>query len=297
MKKIGIIGAGKWGQALSFALSQNNEIIITSRTFRSNIENFVPYQDIASQCEYLIYVMSANHIAEWCQKLNLTKNNKLLIASKGITRDGRFLHDIVKEYLPKENIAYLSGPSFAVEVMDSLPTAVVINSSNTPLANTYSEFFPNFIKTYQSQDILGAEIAGAYKNVIAIASGICDGLDLGNNARASLLCRGLVEMARFGKYFGADDETFLDLSGMGDLVLSATSVMSRNYRVGLGLAIGKTTDEILKELGEIAEGIHSTKSIELLATKHSIYTPIAKEVSNILNGKSPKQSLKELLSQ
>ncbi|CAA6802331.1 MAG: Glycerol-3-phosphate dehydrogenase [NAD(P)+] (EC [uncultured Campylobacterales bacterium] len=290
---IGIIGAGKWGNALKFAISQNNKVLITSRTFRDT-QDFVSNSDI-TKCEYLIYVMSSNHIGDWCEKLQL-KNQKLLIASKGITTNGEFLHDIVKKYLPEKNIAYLSGPSFASEVMQSLPTAVVVNSTNKKLANTYSSFFPDFIKTYQSSDILGAEIAGAYKNVIAIASGICDGLGLGNNARAALLCRGLVEMARFGEYFGADAKTFLDLSGMGDLVLSATSVMSRNYRVGLGLAQEKSIENILKELGEIAEGIQTTKSIQLLSSKHKIYTPIVNEVFDVLNGKDPKISLKDLLS-
>lgn len=297
MKPIGIIGAGKWGQALRFAFAQNNETLITSRTPRDGMSGFVSYADISTQCEYLVYVMSANHIGQWCQNLKLTKSNKLLIASKGITQDGEFLHHIASQYIPKENIAYLSGPSFASEVTKSLPTAVVLNSSNEDLAKQYASFFPDFIKTYTSTDILGAEIAGAYKNIIAIASGICSGLGLGNNARASLLCRGLVEMARFGQFFGADEKTFLDLSGMGDLVLSATSTMSRNYRVGLGLAKGQSTDEILAELGEIAEGIYTTRSVDFLASKHNIYTPIAKEVLNILNGKDPKQSLKELLSQ
>ena len=146
-----------------------------------------------------------------------------------------------------------------------------------------------------SGDIIGAEVCGAYKNVIAIASGVCDGLELGNNARASLIARGIVEIARFGKFFGARDETFLGLSGVGDLFLTASSALSRNYRVGLGLARGKGLEEILRELGEVAEGVATTEAVVNIATKHKIYAPIATEVAQILRGKDVKASLKDLL--
>ena len=151
------------------------------------------------------------------------------------------------------------------------------------------------MKTYTSSDVIGAEVCGAYKNVIAIASGICDGLKLGNNARASLIARGLVEITRFGKFFGAQDETFIGLSGVGDLFLTASSELSRNYRVGLGLAQGKSKSEILSELGEVAEGVFTAEAIVNIAKTHQIYTPIANEVFAILNGKNVKISLSDLL--
>jgi len=143
--------------------------------------------------------------------------------------------------------------------------------------------------------VVGAEVAGAYKNVIAIASGVCDGLELGNNARASLISRGLVEMTRFGEYFGAKIETFLSLGGAGDLFLTASSTLSRNYRVGLGLAKGKSIEEILEELGEVAEGIPTTKALYNIAQKENIYLPIASEVYNMLEGKEPSLSVNDLL--
>ncbi len=172
---------------------------------------------------------------------------------------------------------------------------MVINSNSRKLFEKFSPFFFFFIKTYYSADVIGAEVAGAYKNVLAIASGICEGLHLGKNAQASLIARGLVEMERFGKYFGAKKSTFLGLSGAGDLFLTANSTMSRNYRVGLGLASNKKLDDILKELGEVAEGIKTAEAVHTLSNKHNIYTPIANEVKLILDGKNPKDSLKDLL--
>jgi len=180
--------------------------------------------------------------------------------------------------------------------MQNLPTALVINSEKEDIYKEFSCFFPEFIKTYYSSDVIGAEIAGAYKNVLAIASGVCDGLKLGNNARASLISRGLVEMTRFGLAFNAKEETFLGLSGAGDLFLTASSTLSRNYRVGLGLAQNKSLDLILEELKEVAEGVKTSIAIDKLSEEKNIYTPIAKEVKLALEGKNPKDSLKDLLS-
>ena len=154
---------------------------------------------------------------------------------------------------------------------------------------------PSFIKTYESPDVIGGEIAGAYKNVIAIAAGICDGLNLGANAKASLLARGLVEMNRFGEHFGAQMETFLGLSGAGDLFLTSNSTMSRNYRVGLGLAQGKSMQEILCELGEVAEGVRTSQAITQIGERERIYVPIASEVCAIINGKHISKSLETLM--
>ena len=294
---IAVIGAGKWGEALRFALSyeKKQEVFITSRKKR-DIENFIPLQE-ALKKEYLIFVISAQAADEWLKRnYRYKEGQKILIASKGIeTKSGKFLNEIFEKYLPRENLAYLTGPSFAAEVMKALPTAVVINSYSTQTAKEFASFFPKFMKTYISDDVIGAEICGAYKNVIAIASGICDGLELGNNARASLIARGLVEMNRFGKSFNAKDETFLGLSGAGDLFLTASSKLSRNYRVGFMLAKGNKLPQILEELGEVAEGVYTADAIEKISKEKNIYTPIASEVWQILRGKSPQKSLEELL--
>jgi len=293
--KIGVIGAGKWGMALAYALSEKNSVVISSRTPR-DIENFVSMKEVL-ECEYLVITVPAQQVSEWLKNNFTFKNQKVLVAAKGIeASSGKFLNEIYKDYIPYANIAFLSGPSFATEVMKSLPTALVVNSTNEALAKEFASFFPSFIKTYISSDVVGAEISGAYKNVIAIASGICNGLKLGNNATAALISRGLVEMQRFGRVYGADDDSFIGLSGSGDLFLTASSTMSRNFRVGLGLASGKSQQEILEELGEVAEGIGTTYALYEIAQQKNLYLPIAKEVYNVLEGKDSMQSLKDLLS-
>lgn len=296
MGKLAVIGAGKWGEALYNAFSHvYSDVLITSRTPR-DIKGFVSLEE-ALKCEYLVISISTQEIASWLEKNFVNNNQKVLVASKGIeASSGRFLNEIYSKYVDEKNLGFISGPSFATEVKAGLPTALVINSVSKEFYDEFSHFFPSFIKTYYSDDVIGSEIAGAYKNVLAIASGICDGLKLGNNARASLISRGLVEMHRFGEYFGAKDDTFFGLSGAGDLFLSASSTMSRNYRVGLGLAEGKNIDVIVQELGEVAEGVKTAEAIYKISSEKNIYTPIANEVKFIIEGKNPKQSLKDLLS-
>ncbi|WP_373003463.1 NAD(P)H-dependent glycerol-3-phosphate dehydrogenase [Sulfurimonas sp.] len=295
MTKIGVIGAGKWGSALAFALGQENEVYITSRTPR-DVENFISLEEIL-KLEYLVIAIPAQQVSSWLKENFVFNNQKILVAAKGIEAStGRFLNDIYKPYVPDENIAFLSGPSFATEVQKSLPTALVINSHNEELSAKFATFFPPFIKTYTSTDVMGAEVAGAYKNVIAIAAGICEGLGLGKNAAASLISRGLVEMQRFGYVYGAKEESFVGLSGAGDLFLTASSTMSRNFRVGLGIAAGKSQEEILEELGEVAEGIGTTYALHKIAKNKDLYLPIAREVYEMLEGKDPHVSLKDFLS-
>jgi len=292
--KLAVIGAGKWGQALYHAYSQQNEVVITSRKVK-NIENFVSL-DEALGYEYLIMALPAQVVRNWMRDNFMDRGQNILVASKGIeTSTGAFLNEVYSDFLPSDRLAFISGPSFASEVQRSLPTALKISSSNLDLAQIYADALPDYIRGYIDSDVVGAEVAGAYKNVIAIASGVCDGLELGNNARASLISRGLVEMTRFGEYFGAKIETFLSLGGAGDLFLTASSTLSRNYRVGLGLAKGNSIEEILEELGEVAEGIPTTKALYNIAQKENIYLPIAREVYNMLEGKEPSLSVNDLL--
>ncbi len=292
---IGVIGAGKWGSALAFALSEKNSVFITSRTPR-DLENFVSLEKVL-KCEYIVITVPAQQVALWLEKNFVFANQKILVASKGIeAKSGNFLNEIYEKYVPNENIAFLSGPSFASEVIKSLPTALVVNSHNKALAQEFANLFPSFIKAYTSDDVIGAEISGAYKNVIAIAAGICAGLELGKNAAASLIARGLVEMQRFGLSYGAKEESFIGLSGAGDLFLTASSTMSRNFRVGLGLANGESQEDILQALGEVAEGIGTAYALHEISQKHTLYLPIAREVYLVLEGKNPQESLKDLLT-
>ncbi len=292
--KIAVIGAGKWGEALHHSLTQKTKTYITSRTKRA-MQDFIPLES-ALESEYLLIAIAAQSTREWLENSFVYKGQKILVASKGIDlATHRFLDDIYKEHIPEENLAFLSGPSFAKEVIDSLPTALVIASKSKETASLWADFFPDFIKIYISDDIKGVEVGGAYKNVIAIASGLCDGLHLGNNARAALITRGLAEITRFGMHFGALEETFLGLSGAGDLFLTASSEMSRNYRVGHALAQHKSLEEILEALGEVAEGVPTTRAIMAICEKEKIYAPIAQEVNAILDGRDPKKSLYRLL--
>jgi len=294
--KIAIIGAGKWGQALYHAYSQDNEVVITSRSTK-NIENFVS-MDEALKYEYLVMAIPAQFVRGWMEEHFIDHGQKILVAAKGIeTSTGAFLNEVYGTFVPADRLAFISGPSFAAEVQKSLPTALKISSTNLALAQIYADALPAFIKGYVSDDVVGAEVSGAYKNVIAIAGGVCEGLGLGNNARAALISRGLVEMTRFGEAFGAKTETFLSLGGAGDLFLTASSTLSRNYRVGLGLAKGKNMDDILQELGEVAEGVPTAKALHKIANDKNIYLPIASEVyAMIEEGKNPLESVKDLLS-
>ena len=296
MHKIAIIGAGKWGQALYHAYSANNSVVISSRTHK-DIENFVSIEK-ALECDYLVMAIPAQFVRAWMSEHFVDRGQSILVAAKGIeTSTGAFLNDIFSQFVPTDRLAYISGPSFATEVMQSLPTALVISSTNATLAQLYSDALPSYIKGYISDDVIGAEVSGAYKNVIAIAGGVCEGLGLGNNAKAALISRGLVEMTRFGEAFGARSDTFLSLGGAGDLFLTASSTMSRNFRVGLGLAEGKSMDSILEELGEVAEGVPTAKALHKIATDRDIYLPIAVEVyAMISQAKDPMRSVRDLLS-
>lgn len=293
--KIAIIGAGKWGQALYHAYSQDNDVVISSRNTKE-IENFVS-MDEALKYEYLVLAIPAQFVRAWMEENFVDHGQNILVAAKGIeTSTGAFLNEVYGAFVSADRLAFISGPSFASEVQESLPTALKISSTNEALAQTYANALPKFIKGYVSDDVVGAEVSGAYKNVIAIAAGVSEGLGLGNNARAALISRGLVEMTRFGEVFGAKTETFLSLGGAGDLFLTASSTLSRNFRVGLGLAKGKNMDEILQELGEVAEGVPTSKALHKIAIDKDIYLPIAAEVyAMIEEGKDPLESVKDLL--
>jgi glycerol-3-phosphate dehydrogenase (NAD(P)+) len=292
---IAVIGAGKWGRALHHALSQKQEVFISSRQTKA-IEHFVPMQE-ALRCDYLVIAIPAQFIRGWMQEHFVDYGQKILVASKGIeTATGAFLNEVYGDFIDPSRLAFISGPSFATEVQQSLPTALIISSSNEALAHQFVSFLPTFIKGYVSDDVIGAEVSGAYKNVIAIAGGVCEGLGLGNNAKAALISRGLVEMTRFGEAFGARADTFLSLGGAGDLFLTASSTMSRNFRVGLGLAKKESMQEILEALGEVAEGVPTAKALYGLAKEKSLYLPIAQEVyAMIEEQKDPMQSVQDLL--
>ncbi|BCZ18529.1 NAD(P)H-dependent glycerol-3-phosphate dehydrogenase GpsA [Helicobacter sp. NHP19-012] len=307
--RVAVFGGGAWGRALAFALGHKNSIQIVSRQDLTpllmplNKDLVLKGHEPITQCvlqealeaDLFVIAISVQHLRAWFERAKLPPHSRVLIAAKGVEIGGCFVSQIAEAFLDSQNICYLAGPSFAKEIVASLPCALAIHSNNATLASAYASCLPTFIRSYIHEDIRGAEIAGAYKNVIAIAAGVCDGLELGQGAKASLLSRGLVEMSRFGAHFGGKMETFLGLSGAGDLFLTANSVLSRNYRVGLGIAACKPLATIIEELQEVAEGIKTTKAIVQIATRESIHAPIAKELDLLLEGKNPLESMTALI--
>jgi glycerol-3-phosphate dehydrogenase (NAD(P)+) len=293
--ELSIIGAGKWGQALQTAfLDAKIDAHICSRSPR-DLPNMTSVE-AALKAPLIVMALSVQATDRFLAERFRFGGQKILVASKGIdTQSGKFLNEIYEAYAPSENLAFLCGPGFAAEILQKLPAALTIASKSDDVASAFMRRFPSWIKTYRTNDAIGAEIAGAYKNVIAIASGVGDALALGTNARAALITRGLAEMTRFGLFFGAKLETFLGLAGVGDLTLTATSALSRNYRVGQALGRKEPLEQVLQALGEVAEGVPTARAIAALSAKNELHTPIANEVVALFGGKEPLKSLQTLL--
>jgi glycerol-3-phosphate dehydrogenase (NAD(P)+) len=223
----------------------------------------------------------------------------VISASKGIENDSLQMMDaVLAEALPHSNrIAFLSGPSFALEVAREFPTAVTMASHNAEAAERGQELFQtDYFRVYTSEDVPGVEIGGSLKNVMAIASGAVDGLGYGHNTTAALITRGLAEMTRLGVTLGADPMTLAGLAGMGDLILTCTGGLSRNRSVGVGLGKGKKIDEILGEMTMVAEGVRTARSARELARKHDVEMPIVEEVYAMLFEDRPaREALENLM--
>lgn len=211
---------------------------------------------------------------------------------------GLLPHQVVAKLTPDATCGVLTGPSFALEVARGMPTAVTLASSDAAFAqHMVAELHGGNLRLYANDDLTGAEVGGAVKNVLAIATGICDGLGLGLNARAALLTRGLAEITRFGVALGAKRETFMGLTGLGDLILTATGDLSRNRRVGLQLAQGKALPQITAELGHVAEGVPASREVAQRARELGVDMPIVQAVCAVLDGKlTPKQTVEALMA-
>ena len=210
---------------------------------------------------------------------------------------GKMGHEIQAQVAPHLTAGVLSGPSFAQEVAAGKPTALVAASLHTSVREALVEAFHSpTLRVYANEDVVGVEVGGAVKNVLAIATGLCDGLQLGMNARAALITRGLAEMTRFGLALGAKAETFMGLSGLGDLVLTATGDLSRNRRVGMAMAQGQTLQQVVEALGHVAEGVYSARTVVQRAHALGVEMPIAQCVVGLLDGQlQPHQALAQLM--
>ena len=282
--RITIIGAGAWGRALG-SLTQINgyEPTIWSRNCGENLTAVV------QERTEIISAVSMSGVKSVIDRLkgSIFDRQIIVTATKGLDAQTNCTPaKLWQSAFPHNPIVVLSGPNLSLEIQQGLPAATVIASSQAEAATKIQEIFasPKF-RVYTNDDPVGVEIAGTVKNVIAIAAGTCDGLKLGNNAKSALLTRGLAEIIRIGQYWGGKTETFYGLSGLGDLLATCNSPLSRNYQVGYGLAQGKTLSAVLADLQGTAEGINTTKVLIQIANQNQIYMPITVLVDRLLEGK------------
>ena len=274
----------------------------------SNLETlFENWQQSTNKthCDYIIFIaVPSSGFLDICSYLKIfdfPQRMKVVSLCKGVMEcDEQIVWptQILGEFFDESDICVLSGPSFAKEVIQGLPFALTCACKNISSAREVAKLLSgNGVRVYAEQDVLGVEIAGVMKNIIAIAAGVCDGLNLGYNARASLITRGLAETSRFGEALGAHPQTFLGLSALGDIVLTATGSLSRNRSVGLDLAEGKSTELILRDLGHVAEGVNSVSKILRCAKSIGVSLPITSGVNSLVNGNlTAVEIVKELLA-
>jgi glycerol-3-phosphate dehydrogenase (NAD(P)+) len=287
--RITIIGAGAWGRALG-NLTQINGYVPTvwSRSCGQELAEVV--RDRVA----IISAVSMSGVGEVIDRLpgSIEPDQIIVTATKGLDANTNSTPaQLWRAAFPDNPIVVLSGPNLSLEIQQGLPAATVVASDRSEAATQIQTIFssPKF-RVYTNDDPIGVEIAGTVKNVIAIAAGTCDGLKLGNNAKSALLTRGLAEIIRIGQYWGAKTETFYGLSGLGDLLTTCNSPLSRNYQVGYSLAQGKTLDEILADLQGTAEGINTTKVLIQIATQNDIDMPITVLVDRLLQGQITAQA-------
>ena len=323
--KIGAIGAGSWGTTLADLLAKNDNSVTLwayekdlvermSRTRENDLylpgitlaENLAFTADLAEAVEgsdLLVLVPPSQVMGDVLRRAasHIAGGTLVVSASKGIENDTlRTMSEVLEEVLPPETAGravFLSGPSFAREVAAGMPTAVVAASRMGEAAREVQEVFSTrSFRVYTNDDVVGVELGGALKNVIALAAGVSDGLGFGYNTRAALITRGLAEISRMGLALGANPATFSGLAGMGDLVLTCTGDLSRNRTVGMELGRGKSLQEVLAGMKMVAEGVKTTLSAYQLAGKLKVEVPITEQMYRILyEGKDPRQAVTDLM--
>ncbi len=320
-----VAGGGSWGTALAHVLAcAGHEVTIVlrdeavARAINETHENprYLPGRalhenvrastasDVLSDCELLVLAVPCQHQRQWLKDFGgrLRPDCVIVNASKGLESDSCLtMSEVARQELGEEvmaRYAVLSGPSFAAEVMDQHPTAVVLGCRDESLGARLREVFSTpFFRCYSSGDVTGVEAGGALKNVMAIAAGVCDGLGFGSNARAALITRGLAELARIGTAMGAAPLTFMGLSGLGDLTLTCTGGLSRNRQVGLRLGQGESLEDIVSSLGMVAEGVKTAHAARLLAQRFGTSAPITRAVCRIIEeGSSPRETVTALMT-
>jgi glycerol-3-phosphate dehydrogenase (NAD(P)+) len=323
-RKISVLGSGAWGTAVAIAVAARHDVVLWGRNAAAMAEMdaardnthylkgfpFPPALQVSSDFDAAVahvgqdgLLIAACPVAGLRPLLQALKGKpipNIVWLCKGFEYDtGMLPHQIVREVLGDSVPAgALSGPSFAQEVAKGLPCALTIASSDAALCElVVAAVHGGTMRVYSSDDIVGVEVGGAVKNVLAIATGVADGMGLGLNARAALITRGLAEITRLGSALGGQVETFMGLTGMGDLILTCTGDLSRNRRVGLGLAQGKSLDTVVNELGHVAEGVPCAKAVRELARRLGVEMPITNAVASVLfDGLQPADLVQGLLA-
>ena len=326
IQTISVIGAGSWGTALARLLAikgfatrlwayeqevvqsiqstHHNALYLPSILLPESLTATASLSDAVEASDLILLAVPSHAMHTILEQLrpHLSDPLPITIATKGIDETSfHLMSDIVESQLPSTwhpFVSVLSGPSFALEVCQEKPTTILLAGTTPTLVTQLQQVFltPQF-RVYAGHDKIGAQIGGALKNVMAIASGIADGLELGFNTRAALITRGLAEMIRLGVAMRADVSTLYGLSGLGDLVLTCTGSLSRNYTVGLKLGQGATLDEILSQTSTVAEGIRTTRAAAGLAKKHQVEMPIVEGIHQVLfEGMNPRQAVTKLMS-
>ena len=291
-----ILGTGVWGSALG-AIAKNNNHDVRFWSHRGSVS----LESIVTDAVIVVSAVSMKGVIPTIAKLkkfNFPPDKIIVTATKGLDPETtRTPSQIWQAAFPDNSVVVLSGPNLSKEIAKGLPAATVVSSNNLTAAEKVQEIFASdTFRVYVNEDPIGTELGGTLKNVIAIASGVCDGMRLGTNAKAALLTRALPEMIRIGTHLGASGETFFGLSGLGDLIATCDSSLSRNYQVGYGLAQGKSLDEILENLEGTAEGVNTANVLIKMADIEAIAVPIARQVYRLLRGRiTPEEAIQALM--
>lgn len=322
MAKVSVMGAGAWGIALARVLKNNgNDVTIWSKLekevnmLKNESENSISLPGIKLQDDIKI----TNDIREAAEGMDIIImsvasrfTRQVAAAMKDMVREGQIivnvskgiedesfmtLTDVIKDELPCVEVAALSGPSHAEEVGKEIPTSVVVGAYSKETAEKIQNIFMNNVfRVYTSPDVLGIELGGSLKNVIALAAGMADGVGCGDNTKAALITRGIAELSRLGLKMGADERTLGGLSGIGDLIVTCASMHSRNRRAGILIGQGKTPDEAMTEVKAVVEGVYSAKAAYNLAKKYNVSMPIVEQVNKVLfEGKDVKSAILDLM--
>lgn len=321
MAKISILGGGTWGIAIAVLLNRNGHDVTVWSALESEIEMlksnhehkmlpgvilpenmFFTTDDrkAVEDKDLLVMAVASSFTRSTADRLApLVKKNQIIVnVAKGIEESTlHTLSEIIEEEIPQADVAVLSGPTHAEEVSRGIPTTIVVGAKSKKTAEYIQGLFMNEVfRVYTSPDILGIELGGALKNVVALAAGIADGLGYGDNTKAALITRGITEISRLGTAMGGKFETFCGLTGIGDLIVTCASMHSRNRRAGILIGQGKTMEEAMAEVKMVVEGVYSAKAAMALAKKYDVQLPIIEQVNAVLfEGKSAEEAVKDLM--